>query len=84
MDNGMHVVRVKNRRKCNSYRGGISPSVPNAGNRDFHAGKPNVLNSPIVFSYVADRYGSSPNCSLNTARNAYATQDRVVYLYYPS
>ena len=35
------VVRVKSRRNYNSFQGQISLSVPNAGNRDFHAGKPN-------------------------------------------
>lgn len=35
------VVRGKSRRKYNSYQGEISPSVPNAANRGFHAEKPN-------------------------------------------
>jgi len=35
------VVRVKSRRKYNSYREEISPSVANTINRDFHAEKQN-------------------------------------------
>lgn len=35
------VVRCKRRRKYSSYRGEISPSVPNKIERDFHADKPN-------------------------------------------
>ena len=35
------IVKVKRRRKYNSYQGEISPSVPNRIGRDFHAGKPN-------------------------------------------
>ena len=35
------IVICKRRRKYNSYRGEISPSVPNKIERDFHADKPN-------------------------------------------
>lgn len=34
-------VKVKRRRKCSSYQGEISPSVPNVLERDFHADRPN-------------------------------------------
>ena len=37
------VVTVKRRRKYNSYKGEITPAVPNLINRDFHADKPNQL-----------------------------------------
>lgn len=35
------VVPTKKRRKYNSYKGEISPAVPNVINRDFHADAPN-------------------------------------------
>ena len=36
-------VTIKRRRKYNSYKGEITPAVPNLVNRDFHADKPNNL-----------------------------------------
>lgn len=56
------VVRVKGRRKYNSYQGEISPSVPNAVNRDFHAEKPNEkwLTDITEFAIPAGKIYLSP------------------------
>ena len=35
-------IKIKKRRKYNSYKGEISPAVPNIINRDFHADMPNL------------------------------------------
>jgi len=35
------TVRIKRRNKYNSYKGDISPAVPNIIERDFHADAPN-------------------------------------------
>ena len=56
------VVRGKSRRKYNSYQGEISPSVPNALNRDFHAEKPNEkwLTDITEFAIPAGKVYLSP------------------------
>jgi transposase InsO family protein len=56
------VVKVRKRRKYNSYRGEISPAVNNLINRDFHADKPNEkwLTDITEFSIKAGKIYLSP------------------------
>ena len=56
------AVKVKSRRKYNSYHGEISPSVPNTINRDFHAKKPNEkwLTDITEFAIPAGKVYLSP------------------------
>ncbi len=56
------VVRIKSRRKYNSYQGEISPSVANTTNRDFHAEKPNEkwLTDITEFAIPAGKVYLSP------------------------
>ena len=56
------VVKVKRRKKYNSYQGEISPAVPNLIERDFHAEQPNVkwLTDITEFAIPAGKVYLSP------------------------
>ena len=56
------IVRGKNTRKYSSYRGEISPDVPNVIKRDFRASKPNQkwLTDVTEFSIPAGKVYLSP------------------------
>ena len=81
------VVRVKSRRKYNSYQGEISPSVPNAVNRDFHAEKPNekwltditefaIPAGKVYLSPIVDCFdGMLPYWTVSTAPDAALVND---------
>ena len=62
------VIKVKKYRKYNSYKGEISPEVPNLINRNFQAGKPNekwftdvtefnLRGTKLYLSPILDAYG---------------------------
>ncbi|WP_422678822.1 IS3 family transposase [Clostridium thermosuccinogenes] len=56
------IVRVKRRNKYNSYKGEISPAVPNIVKRDFHADAPNQkwLTDITEFAIPAGKVYLSP------------------------
>lgn len=56
------IVRAKKKRKYNSYKGEITPAVPNHLQRDFHAEKPNQkwLTDITEFSIPAGKVYLSP------------------------
>lgn len=56
------IVPIIRRRKCNSYKGEISPEVANVINRDFHADKPNVK---WLTEYNGISYPSRENISVS-------------------
>ena len=81
------VVRVKSRRKYNSYQGEILPFVPNAVNRDFHAEKPNekwltdiaefaILAGKVYLSWIVDCFdGMLPYWKVSTTPDAALVND---------
>jgi len=56
------VVKVKKHRKYSSYKGEITPAVPNKIDRDFHAEKPNQkwLTDITEFAITAGKIYLSP------------------------
>lgn len=56
------IVKAKKKRKYNSYKGEITPAVPNYLERDFHASKPNQkwLTDITEFSIPAGKIYLSP------------------------
>ncbi len=80
-------VRTKSKRKYHSYRGEISPSVPNRINRDFHAEKPNekwltditgfaIPAGKVYLSPIVDCFdGMLPYWTIGTTPNAVLVND---------
>lgn len=62
MKEGGLIIRRTSKKKHNSYKGEISPSVPNVIQRDFHAEKPNCkwLTDIIEFAIPAGKVYLSP------------------------
>lgn len=57
-------VKVKRRRKCSSYQGEISPSVPNVLERDFHADRPNEKWLTDITEFALPDNWNKPGCPL--------------------
>lgn len=55
-------VKVKRRRKCSSYQGEISPSVPNVLERDFHADRPNEKWLTDITEFALPDNWNKPGC----------------------